>query len=192
MRAAHDGQPRRRTRRVIAAVFFIAAILCVVLSVSFVGPANTAQYLRPPKGLVAIRSHELVVRNTVLFISSQERFATIAANQSEPISLMNVRDWTIPTLTFRWPRGRIDRSLRDQVPRPWVFTLPLLPMSLGLVLAGILTLWVRRQRPGHCPCGYSLAGLAHANNLVTCPECGATHTPLASSPSQPDPTTHHA
>lgn len=51
------------------------------------------------------------------------------------------------------------------------------PLWAPLLLCGMFTVlaWRRvRNRPGYCPCGYSLAGLAMSG---VCPECGRGRKP---------------
>jgi hypothetical protein len=69
-------------------------------------------------------------------------------------------------------RARDSRWLPGMNTRGGSF-LVLLPLWMPLVVAALPTTWLwyrdGRSRPGHCPCGYLLAGLAPG---APCPECG--------------------
>ena len=94
--------------------------------------------------------------------------------------------WKFPTVSeatwlypeFKWTR----REHADRMPRRWWvgggtrshdLHAPLWLIATALVLIpGLWGSWrvYRAARPGHCRCGYSLAGLGEG---AACPECGA-------------------
>ncbi|MFO0835966.1 MAG: hypothetical protein U0638_13425 [Phycisphaerales bacterium] len=84
---------------------------------------------------------------------------------------------------------------QNDPPSGHILIIPVLPPAL-LVLAsgGIFYFKSSRARSGFCLCGYSLAGLAPIDGVVTCPECGATHKPppCAFATDQLGTATHHA
>lgn len=90
-----------------------------------------------------------------------------------------------PTRSMLWPRA-------DRWGPEFQLIAPLWIPPAAILATGMFFLRLSCNTPAHCSCGYSLSGLAPTNNMVTCPGCGATHKPLATSPTQPRRATHHA
>lgn len=58
-------------------------------------------------------------------------------------------------------------------PKNFVLNIPLWMIALPCGAVAAWMLLILRRRPGHCECGYKLAGLPA---LAPCPECGRTRT----------------
>lgn len=73
---------------------------------------------------------------------------------------------------YRYPERSMLWPHVDRWGPQFQLIVPLWIPPAAIFLFGLLFIRFSHPRPGRCSCGYSLAGLAPINGVVTCPECG--------------------
>ena len=179
MPTASDSQPRRRTRR-WAWVWLTVGFLGTCLGVSSsVDPASTSNFIEVNLGTKAVwflNGRVLVADDWVTALELRalgtpyvwSRTGWWLPDHAHGIAIY--RTWGNPLLPPQYdpPCGHI-------------FIIPVLPLTLlALACGGILLSNSSRPLPAQCSCGFSLAGLAPANNLIICHECGTNCAPFDS------------
>lgn len=119
----------------------------------------------------------ILVRNGRILISGSSFDARCDALGLTPSPLADPMGWSLPR--FGRTNGRLEPNREGEwsVITSWEVELPLLTPTAAAILLAVICFHNPRTIAAHCPCGYSLAGLAPINGVLTCPECGHAQSP---------------
>lgn len=156
---------------------FVASIITIVATTRASSPGGEYSVLGPfaPNCDLTFGDGGLVVRNGRVLIARcmHDLRDSILNLSSSPID--DMCGWSLPQFAWTDPWAQVNADGTVVPLRSWLLTIPMLPLSATFLGIGLCILWRNRSIHGRCSCGYALAGLAPANNLIMCPECGTTH-----------------